>query len=421
MAFIEKLRAHPIGFWFIFWGELAERAAYYGMRAILALYLTDVMRFNEGKSGMVASFFSAGCYLLCLLGGWVSDRYFGKFWTIIIFSLPYLAGYPLLGFSASETGLYVALVFLACGSGMIKPNLSPLMGALYDNSSEKLRSQAFSWFYAAINLGAGITSLTMPWLRSHYGFRTAFMSTAVLMALSLFVFFIGKKYYPKNETAIPRGKIKKIKKTAEEKQKDDTALARLAGIFIIIIFFWAVYDQTMSTWVYFARDHLNLYGLEPDQLQALNPWLIVILTPLFNWMWIRLGIEKATTKMIIGYLVATGCMGIMAAAGIMSEGGKVTMIYELAAYTVITLAELCISVVGLELAFTEAPKHMRSQITSAFLCTVFVGDILAGLLASVYPKMAPGAYFTLLALIMAGATAAFYIAAKKFERQKAAR
>lgn len=421
MAFMEKLRAHPVGFWFIFWGELAERAAYYGMRAILALYLTDIMRFDVSKSGMVASFFSAGCYLLCLLGGWVSDRWFGKFWTIIIFSLPYLAGYPLLGFSESEAGLYLALVLLAGGSGMIKPNLSPLMGALYDDGSEKLRSQAFSWFYAAINLGAGATSLAMPWLRSHYGFRAAFMSTAILMAASLFVFFIGKKHYPRNETALPHGKAAARKKTAEEKQADNGALARLIGIFIIIVFFWAIYDQTMSTWVYFARDYLNLYGLEPDQLQALNPWLVVILTPLFNVMWTKLGIEKATAKMLIGYLVATGCMGIMAAAGIMAKSGRVSMFYELAAYTAITLAELCISVVGLEFAFTEAPKHMRSRITSIFLITVFAGDILAGLLASAYPKMAPGAYFGLLVLIMAGAAIAFYIVAKKFERQKAAR
>ena len=70
---VNALKAHPTGFWFIFWGELAERAAYYGMRAILALFLVDVMHFDDGKSGMVASFFSAGCYLLCLAGGWVSD------------------------------------------------------------------------------------------------------------------------------------------------------------------------------------------------------------------------------------------------------------------------------------------------------------------------------------------------------------
>jgi POT family proton-dependent oligopeptide transporter len=168
---ITSIKAHPIGFWYIFWGELAERAAYYGMRAVLALFLVDVMHFDDGKSGMVASFFSAGCYLLCLAGGWVSDRYFGKFWTIILFAVPYLIGYPLLGIANNEGFMYFALVLLAIGSGVIKPNLSPLMGSMYKDKPDELKDQAFTWFYAAINLGAGLTSVTTPWIRTEFGFE----------------------------------------------------------------------------------------------------------------------------------------------------------------------------------------------------------------------------------------------------------
>jgi len=281
---VNALKAHPTGFWFIFWGELAERAAYYGMRAILALFLVDVMHFDDGKSGMVASFFSAGCYLLCLAGGWMSDRYLGKFWTIIVFTLPYLAGYPLLGFSThnSEFIMYLALVLLAIGSGVIKPNLSPLMGSMYKDKPKELRSQAFSWFYAAINLGAGATSIAIPWIRTNYGFMTAFIATAVLMAFAIFIFFIGKRFYPPEEVKFGGNKAIKAKRSLEQKRADRAVLARIAGIFTLIIFFWSVYDQTMTTWVFFTRDHINLHGLAPDQLQALNPWLIVALTPLFN-------------------------------------------------------------------------------------------------------------------------------------------
>lgn len=416
---LDGVKVHPIGFWFIFWGELAERAAYYGMRAVLALFLTDVMLFDEGKSGMVASFFSAGCYLLTLAGGWVSDRYLGKFWTIIIFAFPYLVGYPLLGLTHGEMWMYFALVLLAIGSGVIKPNLSPLMGAMYDGKPKELRSQAFSWFYAGINLGGGATSLAVPWIRTHYGFSTAFLATAALMAVALFVFFLGKRFYPKHEVAMTYNRSKKTAKPVGEERADRAVLVRIVLVFVVIIFFWSVYDQTMSTWVFFAENYMNLYGFDPDQFQALNPWLIILLTPIFNAMWKWLKINKATTKMMIGFLTTAVCMGIMATAGFLASDGKVTSAWIVAAYVVVTLAELCISVVGLEFAFAEAPEHMRSRSTSVFLFTVFVGDILAGFLASIYPKLLPGYYFGLLTVMMLAVAGVFYFVARNFEHRKA--
>lgn len=245
------------------------------------------------------------------------------------------------------------------------------------------------------------------------------MSTACLMAVALFIFFMGKRHYPPEEIKMSYGKIKTEKKpTTEEKQADRAVLVRLAGIFTVIIFFWAIYDQTMSTWVYFAEKYMNLYGFQPDQPQALNPWLIIIFTPLFNFMWVKFKIKKATTKMMIGYVITAVCMAIMAIAGYMAVGQKVSLLWMVVAYAVITLAELCISVVGLELAFTEAPKHMKSTVTSVFLFTVFIGDILAGFLASIYPRMNPGNYFGLLTIMMVIVAIIFYGVAKDFERKK---
>jgi len=353
---VNVLKVHPIGFWFIFWGELAERAAYYGMRAILALFLTDVMGFNDGKSGMIASFFSAACYMLCLVGGYVSDRYFGKFWTIILFAFPYLLGYPLLGFATADASfiLYIALGLLAVGSGVIKPNLSPLMGSMYKD--EKLRGQAFAWYYAAINIGAGVTSIAVPWIRTEFGFNIAFYITAAFMATAILIFFLGKRFYPLEETKFGGSDDTR---TNKERHADLAVLARLIGIFTMFVFFWAIYDQTMTTWIFFARDHVDLKGFDPDQFQALNPWLIVVLTPAFIWLWNRLNITKATTKMMVGYVLTAVCMGTIALAGFFASGERVNMTWIISAYVVVTLAELCISVVGLEFAFSEAPKHMK--------------------------------------------------------------
>src|SRR5207237_1195502 len=121
----------PLGFWFFFWGEFAERCSYYGMRAILALYMIDKLGLSEANASTYNSFFIAATYFLPLLGGWVADRFFGKYWTIVGFSLPYILGHVILGVQ-DFWFMCFALLLLAMGSGVIKPNISTLMGLTYD-------------------------------------------------------------------------------------------------------------------------------------------------------------------------------------------------------------------------------------------------------------------------------------------------
>src|SRR5438270_4279756 len=135
---------HPKGFWFFFWGEFAERCSFYGMRAILARYMADQLALGQDNAGTYVSFFVASCYFLPLLGGWVADRFFGKYWTIVGFSIPYILGHVILGVE-SFTFMVIALTLLAMGSGVIKPNISTLMGLTYDQQRPgrtKLRSDA---------------------------------------------------------------------------------------------------------------------------------------------------------------------------------------------------------------------------------------------------------------------------------------
>src|SRR5262249_53449919 len=123
--------SHPTGFWFFFWGEFAERCSYYGMRAILAKYMADELSLGQTNASTYMSFFIAACYLLPLAGGWVADNILGKYWTIVGFSIPYILGHVVLGFE-NYTCLIIALCLLAMGSGVIKPNISTLMGLTYD-------------------------------------------------------------------------------------------------------------------------------------------------------------------------------------------------------------------------------------------------------------------------------------------------
>jgi POT family proton-dependent oligopeptide transporter len=319
----------------------------------------------------------------------------------------------------------VALALLAGGSGSIKPNISTLMGLMYQKEGKShLLSQAFSWFYMAINIGAASTTTTLPFIRDKYGYGAAFMAPTVMMVIALAIFSMGKKYYPQEDMRA----LAKTPKTPEEKAEERSVLLRLSGLFALIVFFWSVFDQSYSTWTLFARDYLELntvFGrIPPDAIQGLNPILIVVLSPLFAWIWSRT--DKSETnrlsspkKMLLGFFAVTFCMGLMTVAGFMAASQKISILWEAGAYVLMTCAELCISVIGLQLAFEEAPIRMKSTITGIWLCTIFLGNVLAGFFSRFYPMTTPGKYFSAMLAMIVTVTIAFYFVGRRFERGKA--
>jgi len=420
---------HPRGFWFIFWGELAERACFYGMRTLLLFYMIDQLGYTRANSSTVASLFTASCYVLPIVGGYIADHYLGKFKTIIYFAIPYLIGQIILGTYSSEVGLYIALFLLAGGSGTIKPNISTLMGLMYQKAGKShLLSQAFSWFYMAINIGAASTTFTLPFIRDHYGYRVAFMAPTLLMAVALTIFFLGKKHYPTEDVR----KAQAVVRSPEEKQEERRVLFRLAGLGSMVVFFWSVFDQSYSTWTLFARDYLNLdvnvfswsWRVPPDAIQSLNPVLIVLFTPLFAWIWSRTDRDEkhrlsSPRKMLIGFILVITCMALMSVAGFIGATTKVSILWEVGAYILMTMAELCISVVGLQLAFEEAPDRMKSMITGIWLFVVFLGNLLAALFARIYTQTTPGLYFGAMTIMIVIVTIAFFFIGRRFEHRRA--
>jgi POT family proton-dependent oligopeptide transporter len=446
---------HPIGFWFFFWGEFAERCSYYGMRAILWMYMTERLGFAEGSANRIMSLFIAGCYVLPLVGGYVADNYLGKYRTIVLFSIPYIVGQMVIGIE-DRWFLLLALCLLAMGSGVIKPNISTLMGLTYDQQrpgQDKLRSDAFAMFYGSINIGAAISSFAMPAIRTGYGYQIAFLFPAGLMAMALLFFAAGKPFYAA-ET------IRREKLSPEDRLQRRVVFRRIIGLFIVVTFFWSIFDQAASTWTQFARDHLalnvfdhepgtwqfgamelaqdylgvNLFGtsLTPDQIQGLNPILIVLMLPPITILWhvlARMGLKlRPTDKMLIGFVLTAITMVIMSVAGYRAaEFGKVSVLWQAMPYVLITVAEICISVVGLELVFSAAPASMKSFVTACWLLTVFFGNILNSFITPLYGTtieplgvtLSPGLYFALFALLMVPVTAAFAIVSRRFNRPAA--
>jgi POT family proton-dependent oligopeptide transporter len=427
--------SHPTGFWFFFWGELAERSCFYGMRAILFLYMVDHLRFGKDNAGSINYLFIAACYFLPLVGGYVADNYFGKYWTIVGFSLPYIIGQLFLCFDSGQVlgidprhFLFVSLALLAMGSGVIKPNISTLMGLTYDQErpgQTQLRSDAFSFFYMAINIGAFLSSFVMPKLRTNYGYHVAFLFPAGLMVVALTLFALGKPFYA-------REVITRVRKTPEEQRQQWAVLGRLFGVFLVITFFWMIFDQSSATWIRFAQEDFDLRlgfrlpflgdTIDPDQFQALNPLFIVVLLPFISvglWRLLaRAGLEmRPTDKMLVGFILTAASMAVMAVAGVLvSHGQKVSIWWQVGTYFLITVAELCISPVGLELAFTAAPKSMKGFITGCFLLTVFFGDVLNSLVTRLYTPMGPAAYFGAMTGLLVVVTVVFVFVARRFNR-----
>ena len=308
------------------------------------------------------------------------------------------------------------------------------MGQIYvEQKKEALLTEAFSYFYAAINIGSAVSTLALPMIREklihaghsrEYAYAVTLMIPAVLMAVAFVAFAIGKRHYPiENVRELPA-------RTPEQKQAERQTLARIAGIFSLIAVFWFVYDQSASTWIYFANRHmdLHLFGsvtTTADQIQGFNPVFIVVLTPVFNamWEWLkrrRGGVDVPDTrKMLLGFIIVVVCMAMMAMAGFLAGGGMVSVWWMVIATFVITLSELCISVVGLEFAFRQAAPGTKSVVTAAFLFTVFVGDTAGGFFDKLlWGKVSSGNFFLIQTVIMVATAVVFIGIARKFERSE---
>jgi dipeptide/tripeptide permease len=482
-SLLASLLNHPTGFWFIFWGEFAERCSYYGMRAILVSYMMDRLGMEPGPAGSYAFMFFAGCYFLPLVGGFVADNYLGKFKTIVFFSLPYILGHVVLGFE-NVYCLFTALALLAMGSGVIKPNISTLMGLTYDQErpgDEELRTTAFSLFYVAINIGAALSQIAIPWIRTNYGYQIAFLFPAILMALAFLIFASGKRFYAVEI-------ISQARSTPEESALKWQVLSRIGSLFLLVTFFWSIFDQSAATWIIFGRlyQDSSMFGwhVDVEQVQATNAILIVLLTPLFAALWAVLRNKgmpvSATNKIIAGFLLTSLCLVIMAYpaykagpletlgvplgavesqqeakdkvnkavppiyAGLIGSMGnpmmspplaagdvgapmqstqvfvrpenKVTIWWQVLAFVILTIAEILISITGLELAFVAAPKSMKGFVTSLWLLTVFLANVFNTPLAHLYPVINPGLYFAMLAGLLVLVAAAFYFVAQRFNR-----
>jgi POT family proton-dependent oligopeptide transporter len=375
----------PAGIPFIIGNELAERFSYYGMRAILVVFMTQYLLDASGLSAPMSDSEAKGyfhlfvsiTYFTPFLGALLADGILGKYRTIILLSLVYCLGHFALALDSTRMGLLLGQSLIALGAGGIKPCVSAHVGDQFGASNQHLLSKVFSWFYLAINTGAFVSMLLIPWLLKTHGPSWAFAVPGVLMLLATLVFWSGRRRF----VHIPAAGMGFVREALSGEGL--RCLGRLGGIYLFIAMFWALFDQNGSSWV-LQTQHMDrvLFGVEilPSQIQAANPLLIVLLTPLFYqflYPWLERIIHLTyMRKIAIGLFITVLSFVLVAWIQMRIDlGQQPTIVWQLAAYLLLTSAEVMVSITCLEFSYTQAPRSMKSFVMSLYMAAVALGNL----------------------------------------------
>lgn len=430
---------HPRGLTFLFATEMWERFSYYGMRALLVLYMVkylllpghieSVMGFGalrrmleflfgpldvQPLSSHIYGLYTALVYLTPIFGGLLADRVLGQRRTVILGASLMAVGHFMM---AVESLFLLALLTLILGNGAFKPNIASQVGGLYAPGDPR-RDRAYSIFYVGINIGAFLAPLvcgtlgeTIDW---HYGFGAA--GVGMLIGLGIYLYA---------SPALPPDELAKTKESRREKRpltRDEwRGIIALLILFVPTTFFWATYEQQGNTIALWADDFtdrsidlLLWQGEIPTTwFQAFNPFMIFAFTPLVVALWARQarrGAEPSTvTKMALGCLGVVFANIIMAVAAWTAGGGQASWLWLFAYFVVITVGELYLSPIGLSLVSKLAPAAILSMMMGLWLATSFTGNFIAGWLGSFWSSMDKANFFLMIAAIAAAAGAAIWV------------
>jgi POT family proton-dependent oligopeptide transporter len=413
---------HPRALTYLFATEMWERFSYYGMRALLVLYMVKYL-LEPQRAGRVLGLASLRAalefvfgpldlqplasqiygsytglvYLTPILGGLLADRVLGQRRTIILGATLMAIGHFMMAF---EPLFLFALGFLILGSGAFKPNISTQVGALYA-PGDRRRDRAFSIFYVGINLGAFLAPLVCGTLGEEFGWHYGFAAAGVGMAAGLVIYLLAAPALPKDSFA---------KREAARRSMSREAWLSISAIMALMLpvsLFWATYEQQGNTIVLWASQYTDrhLFGAEipVTWFQAFNPFMIFAFTPFIVAFWRRQGRREPSTvaKMAIGCFLNAASWLIMLAAAHAAGNGQASWLWLLGFFIVITVGELYLSPVGLSLVTKVAPLHLMSMMMGLWLATNFIAGFLAGYLGTYWSSMSKNHFFLMLALISA--------------------
>jgi POT family proton-dependent oligopeptide transporter len=392
-----KKKAQPAALFMLSGIEMWERFCFYGARTLLVLFMiSPALGFNDKTAMHIFGIFIAVVYLTPVLGGFVADQFLNKKSSIILGAVLMILGQFIIasyGFINATIAFSLGLILIIFGTGFLKPNITSLVGDLYEENDSR-RDAAFTIFYMAINLGAFLAPLVCSYLGEKIDFKYGFIAAGLGMAIGLVWFLaiqnkqlkhIGNKPAPEHLDGKPAPK-KPL--TAQEK---DRIKAILIFAFFAI-FFWAFYEQSGSSLMLFAQraTDTSLFGwqMPVGYLQALPPLFVIIMAPVFAWLWGKLGAKEPSTPAKFAWgmaLLGVSFLIITVGAYVYQKSGQPVSIFWLASlYFVCVLGELCMSPVGLSMITKLAPAKYAAMFMGVWFTGNFFGGLLGGVFAGNY-------------------------------------
>ena len=397
---------HHKGLFLLFFVEMWERFSYYGMRALLVLYMVKELLFTTEKAGNIYGIYTGLVYLTPLLGGYLADRFFGQRKCITIGGILMGTGLFLLA-SGVRSLFLIALFFMIIGNGFFKSNISSILGILYSDEPDK-KDSAFTIFYMGINLGAFFSPLVCGTIAYKFGFIYGFFSAGVGMLIGIIIYKIFENKYLNTAGLNPiatnnNNNIMKHSFTQEEK----TNLFALVILMLFTVVFWTCYEQAGSSLTLFAEysTNRNLFNImiPTEYFQSLNPLFIIVLAPLMSYLWTKLNNKKleptSVEKFTIALFLISFAYIIMTISARISLHSLVSPLWLAGGYLVMTVAELCLSPIGLSLVTKLAPKQFLSLIMGTWFLTSFFGNMFAGFWGGKFGTISTVLLFFILAVI----------------------
>ncbi|MFC6287512.1 peptide MFS transporter [Nocardioides sp. GCM10027113] len=457
----------------IFGIEMWERFSFYGMQAIVLLYLyypasRGGLGLDEGTAAALIGAYGGLVYLSTIPGAWLADRVLGSERTLFYSAVMIMAGHIALGAVPGVTGVVLGLLLVGAGSGGLKANATALVGALYAEGDER-RDAGFSIFYLGINIGGLLGPLVTGLLAQEKGFHVGFLAAAVGMFLGLVQYTVGRRRLPASAHevsnplpagAAPRlvvltlgaaaavaalvltglvaaenlatwtmwtigiGAVALFARIVTSKRIDATERSRVWAflpMFLASTAFWSLFQQQFTVVTIFSDQRLDRdvlgWEMPPTWIQSINPVFIILLAGVFAAMWTRLGSRQPSTP--AKFAIGTALMGVAFLLFLPMAGGgpgSAPLLGLIGILLVFTLAELFLSPVGLSMATKLAPQAFRTQMVSLFFLSVALGSVAAGWLGKFYAAERETAYFGVLGALSLGVGVLLFLARRPVQR-----
>ena len=379
---------HPAGLSTLFFTEMWERFSYYGMRAFLILYMVHALNFDDQHAGAVYGTYTGSVWLAAIFGGIIADRWLGHYRRVLVGGIIIALGHFTLAFSALPA-FYAGLSLIVIGTGLLKPNVSTLVGSLYEQGDER-RDAGFSIYYMGINLGAFLGPIIAGYLAQAIGWHIGFACAGIGMTLGLVQYVVGRR---RLDPGVAR--LAARPQTAETTAAGTTAggltvadWKRIAAVVVLFLFatlFWGAYEQAGSTLNLFTDRYvrLELFGIKlyASWFASIQALFVILLAPLFAWLWLRLGSRQPSSpaKFALALLFMGLAFLLLMPAGAIAQGGvKVSPMWLVGAYFVQELGELCLSPVGLSVVTKLAPVRIVGLMMGVWFLSNAFGNKLAG-------------------------------------------